>query len=427
MMDDTTTVAEHASRGVRLQVWLRGALLVFLILTVLLLPPVDHVAAYAGILIIYGVFVAGFARWAWRGGATVARWGWLGLLADLLVVVVLALISDTQAEVSWTSYVLVVGCFLLPVLAATQLRPGVCIAVVVPTVAVFLLDGVLTRTANDEPWASIALHALILASVGAAAIGLTRIQQSRVDAIGDLLDDRTDLLDELVQLEQRERADLAERLHDGALQYVLAARLDLDDLRDAAAPEVVDRLEQALSESTRMLRSTMAELHPAVLDHAGLARAVQDLATATARPGLEIDVETNGWPDAERTSIDATLFGAARELLGNVVKHANAHHVRLTLELVDDHARLVITDDGTGIAPTAPGPAQGHIGLHSQRLRIRAAGGSLAIATTATGTTATVVMPLSQPSPTRADATPRPTATRPRAKGRRDRSTGLPR
>jgi two-component system, NarL family, sensor kinase len=395
MMDLQQAVLEHAGRGVRLQLLLRGALVVFLVLTVALLPPVHHTPAFAVIVAAYGLAAAAFGRWAWRGSAAVARWGWLGLFVDLAVLAVLALVSDAEAAHSWTPYVLVVGCFLLPVLAATQLRPGVCVAVGLPTVAVFLVDAIVTRSADDEPWASIFLQAFLLATVVVAAVGLSGIQRARVGAIGGLLEDRTRLLEELVQLEERERAGLAERLHDGALQYVLAARLDVDDLPDAGGPDTVERIDHALAEATRMLRSTVAELHPAVLDQAGLARAVQDLATATARPGLAIDVDVAGWPDAARTPADGLLIGAARELLGNVVKHAGARRAAVTLGLVDGRARLVVRDDGRGLVDSAPGPAAGHIGLHSQRLRVEAAGGSLTVEATGTGTTATVVVPVS--------------------------------
>jgi two-component system NarL family sensor kinase len=199
-----------------------------------------------------------------------------------------------------------------------------------------------------------------------------------------------------VHLEDRERRGLSERLHDGALQYVLAARLDLDDLRQGAGDEAVDRIEQALTESSRMLRSTVSELHPAVLERAGLARALRALAAATARRDLTVDVDVDGWPEGARTQIDALLFGAAREFLSNVVRHADANHVRVSLQSDGDHARLVVADDGRGMPEPAASQrlGEGHIGLHSQTLRIEAAGGTLAVVGGSSGTLATVVVPM---------------------------------
>jgi two-component system NarL family sensor kinase len=396
MMELSGAVLEHANRGVRLQLLLRTALVVFLALTIVLIPPVQASGTLVIIVAVYAACAAVFMRWAWGGGPSVARWGWLGLFADLAVLTVLTLVSGVAAHESWTSDVLVTGFFLLPVLAATQLRPGICAAVVVPTTAVYAIASVATQAANEEPWQSIVLRTFMLASLGAAAVGLSRIQRSRVFTIGGLLEDRTGLLDDLVHLEERESRELSERLHDGALQYVLAARLDLDDVRGSGNEEAVDRIERALAESTRMLRSTVSELNPAVLEHAGLARAVQDLAVAQARGDLTVTVDADDWPDGVRTPVDALLFSAARELLANVVRHAGARHATITIGLSGDSARLVVTDDGKGITESARKASldAGHIGLHSQRLRIEAAGGTLTVSGRSPGTVAIVVVPV---------------------------------
>ncbi len=399
MLELSSTVLEHANRGVRLQLLLRGALVAFLALTTAVVPPDDARAVYYVIIVVYGLGAAAFGRWAWSGGPAVARWAWLGLFADLVVVATLTLLAGNEASHNWASDVLVVGFFLLPVLAATQLRPGICAAVVIPTVLVFLLASWATQAANDEPGGSIAMRTVLLASVGIAAIGLSRIQRSRVRAIGQLLADRTRLLDDLVHVEQRERQVLSERLHDGALQYVLAARHDLEDVRDGDHAGAVARIEHALGESSRMLRSTVSELHPAVLDRVGLAQAVRDLAASSRRRDLAIDVDTHAWPDGTHTPIDDLLFSAARELLSNVVRHAAATRATITLDLDTASATLTVTDDGTGIdeGARARSLSGGHIGLHSQALRIEAAGGALRVEPGAGGTVATVVVPLLEP------------------------------
>jgi two-component system, NarL family, sensor kinase len=396
MLELSSAVLEHANRGVRLQLLLRGALVAFLALTLALVPPTEARAAYWVIVVAYGVGAAAFGRCAWSGGPAVARWAWLALFGDLAVLATVTLLAGIEADDNWASDVLVVGFFLLPVLAATQLRPGICAAVVVPTVVVYLVASWATQAANDEPDSSIAMRTLMLASVGAAAIGLSRIQRSRVRAIGQLLTDRTRLLDDLVHVEQRERQVLSERLHDGALQYVLAARHDLEDVRDGDHPGAVARVEHALAESSRMLRSAVSELHPAVLERVGLAQAVRDLVAGTRRRDLAIDVDVDGWPDGAHPSVDDVLFSAARELLSNVVRHAGASRATITLTLHTATATLVVADDGIGIAERDRDRslAGGHIGLYSQALRVEAAGGSLRIEPGPIGTVATVIVPV---------------------------------
>lgn len=405
-------VLEHAGRGVRLQLLLRVVLVVFVAVTVGVVPPVQGATACYAIVAAYAVWSVGFAAWARPGGPRVAGRAWLGLFVDLLVLASLTLIAGVSADESWTATVLVNGFFLIPVLAATQLRPDVCLAVVVPTVLVYLASSIATQTANDEPWASIALRTVVLAGVGAACVGLTRIQQSRVRTIGSLLRDRTGLLDDLVHLEERERRDLSEQLHDGALQYVLAARQDLDDLRGGTSPEAGARVEHALGETSRLLRATVTELHPAVLEHAGLAQALRGLAEAQARADRVVDIELGDWPEGVRTPADGLLYGAARELLANAVKHAAATAVQLRLGLYGGWARLVVADNGSGIADGALAESleRGHIGLHSQTLRVQAAGGELTIAPARPhGTVVTVELPV-QPSP-RAEGTSSRAAT----------------
>jgi two-component system, NarL family, sensor kinase len=197
--------------------------------------------------------------------------------------------------------------------------------------------------------------------------------------------------------EDRERRALAEHLHDGALQYLLGARQDLEDARERADLEAFDRLELALTETSRLLRSTVRELHPSVLEHAGLAAALRQLAHATTAGGrLDVALHVDGWGDELRTPVDGLLYAAARELLSNVARHADARSATVSLSHEDGRARLVVSDDGRGIGAgdVERSVGQGHIGLASQRARIEAAGGLLALTSAPpSGTVALVELP----------------------------------
>ncbi|MET0788237.1 MAG: ATP-binding protein [Cellulomonas sp.] len=362
---------EHAWRGMRVQVLLRWVLAVFVLLVVVVVPPAEHAAPCLAIAVVYLVWSVALS-WAPRH---LVRLVWLALLVDVAALTAVSLVASISDQQSWTADVLVTGFFLLPVLAATQLRPGLCLAVVVPTVLAFLWTAAAARAANTEPWSSVLLRTLALVGVGLGAVLLSRVQRSRVQDIGELALDRSALLAETRVVEERERRALADTLHDGALQYVLAARQDLADVRDD--PEAVDRVEHALRETARLLRSTMTELHPAVLEHSGLPSALREL--ARSRSGLAVAVEVTGWPDDLRTPGDELLFATARELLTNVVKHARATRADVVLSLADGVARLVVADDGTGFTAddAAQRLAEGHVGLASRRIRLESAGGTL--------------------------------------------------
>jgi two-component system NarL family sensor kinase len=374
-------VLRHAYDGVRLQLVLRGLLVLFVVLTVALLPPERHKKWAYLIASIYGLWAIGVTIWSERGRPGSVQFAWLALFVDVLAlggVTVMAGVGDTQ---SWTADVLINGFFVIPLLATTQLHPRVCAAVVVPTVAVYFAVSVVTQSSNAEPWASILLRTLALAGLGAGCVALTRIQQSRMATIGRLLGDRTSLLTEVVTVEDRERRQLAEHLHDGALQYVLAARQDIEDV--ASDPRALDRLDEALTESSRLLRSTVSELHPAVLERLGLAHALRDLARTTeARGGFSVTLQLEGWEEGVRTPADTLLYSTARELLTNVVKHARASNVQINLVRSGELAHLEIVDDGCGIPDGAVEKSldDGHIGLASHRVRLEAAGGGLSMA-----------------------------------------------
>jgi two-component system NarL family sensor kinase len=390
-------MVEQARRGLRLQALLRGFLAAFVLLSVALVPPARNATACYVVAGAYGVWVASISGWSWRGGARALRTVWLALLVDLAVLGTLTVLAGASARESWTADVLLNGFVLVPVLAATQLAPRIGAAILAPTVLVYLVVSIVTRDANAEPWSSVVLRTAVLLGLSLGCVALSWIQRARVVTIGHLLDDRTDLVGQLMSTEDRERRMLAERLHDGALQYLLGARHDLEDAREQADPESFARLELALTESSRLLRSTVAELHPAVLEHAGLAHALRQLADSTAAAGrLDVTVEVDGWSDDLRSSADGLLYAAARELVGNVVKHAHATSATITLSHERGRAGLVVADDGRGIDAEAAGHSlgEGHIGLASYRARVEAAGGTLSLtAAPGAGTIARVDVP----------------------------------
>ncbi|MCW2526595.1 MAG: putative two-component histidine kinase [Pseudonocardiales bacterium] len=394
---------EHAYRGVRVQLLLRAVLVVFAALVIGFVPPVHDRTTCVVIVVIYAGWSIGVGLMTARGGEAPVRYIWLALFVDVLAFAALTLVAGSSAEQSWTAHLIINGFFLIPVIAATQLRPWVCGMVAVPTLAVYLGSSIATKQANTEPWSSILLRTSILAGLCIGGVLLSRVQLSRVLTIARLVAQRSNLLAEIISVEERERRELAENLHDGALQYVLAARQDLEDARDTADPESFDRVELALKESAQLLRSTMTELHPAVLQQSGLAHAVRELArTARARGGFIVEIDSDGWPEELRTTADTLLLATVRELLTNVVKHAGAGTVRIALDLSDGIARLEIADDGRGIADgeLARQLGEGHVGLTARRVRVEAAGGRFELgANRPTGTVVRVEVPAQELKP----------------------------
>ena len=393
-------LVDHVIRGIRIQVLLRLFLALFVLLTVCLDPP-DHATVFSVVTaVLYAAWCIAGAVVVRRHEAWMVRYSWIALPIDLLLLTILAVVAGMSNEVSWTTDALLTGFALVPMIAAISLQPRLCAIVVIATVVVYAVSNILARQSNGEPWSIIVLRVLIVSALAIGAILLSQLQRSRVTTIGSLAAERARLLDATMEIEERERRDLADNLHDGALQYLLAARQELATLRDSADPVTLNRVDGALRDSAQLLRSTLSELHPVVLEQAGLAVALTDLASSYgSRAGAPaISVDTAAWPSELRTSADSLLFAAARELLTNVLKHAEADTAEVTAEFDDGVARLVVVDDGVGL-PEDVGveelkrrrQAAGHIGLASRRVRIEGVGGTFSLATRPSGGTVAVV------------------------------------
>jgi two-component system NarL family sensor kinase len=385
---------------VTLQFALRILLVVFIGLTLALEPPDANLWWCVLILAGYAAVVLGWRRWASRLPPKVrldSRRGvaLLVLTADLTALAVMSVLTAIASPDSWTSYVLLTGLAVVPLIAAAQLDPVVSGAIAVPTLATFVAVSWISQEANAEPWDSIGLSSMVLAGLACGSVALSLLQRQKVDTITELARQRTHLLEEMVGLEKRERQSLSERLHDGALQYVIVARQDVDEIRDGSH-EATERVDSALAECSRLLRDVVRELHPEVLSRSGLKAALATLADSLrARSGLTVEFDCDSWPDDLRTDADYVMYGAAREIATNVVKHAHARQVRVDLSHADGQAVLRIADDGVGIPAgrLAESVQDGHIGMASIRAKVLACGGDFEVRTGSSGTQIDIVVP----------------------------------
>ncbi|MGZ6778383.1 MAG: sensor histidine kinase [Mycobacterium sp.] len=391
----------HLFLGTLLQFALRVVIVCFLTITLLWEPPNKHTWACVALLGAYAAIVGCWSAWALRPDSQTAstartRIALSVLVADVAVLSIISVLTGITSPEVWTSDVISSGLFLIPLIAAAQLDPTISGAMAIPTVSAFFITCAVTKTANEEPWPSILLNTTVLAALAGGAVAVSLIQRARVEVIEDLAHQRTQLLQDMLGLEKRERQAISERLHDGALQYVLVARQDMEDVREGSR-EAVDRVDTALVECSGLLRDVVRELHPEVLARSGLKAAIETLATGISlRSRLDVEVDASTWPDDLRTDADHVLYGAAREALTNAVKHARAHHLWVDLEYRDGQATLRIADDGIGISEEklARSVEGGHIGMASTRTKVLAAKGSFDVRRTTPGTEVTIRVPL---------------------------------
>jgi signal transduction histidine kinase len=182
---------------------------------------------------------------------------------------------------------------------------------------------------------------------------------------------------------EAERQRWARDLHDETLQALAALRVHLSSaarLDDPEAMRAAMREASAhLSDDIEALRSLISELRPPALDQLGLAPAVTSLAQRTAAAnGLEVRT-TIELPDDHRLlpDLETTVYRIVQEALTNVVKHAQAAVVDVSVRCDDGHIDVEITDDGVGIAPHQDENAG--FGIPGMRERVELAGGDLLI------------------------------------------------
>jgi two-component system NarL family sensor kinase len=400
MVNSSQRLNRYVFLGIRLQFLLRLLLITFIATTLAFEPPKGKIWICVLILGTYLAIIGCWATWTLVPNLSRAAMNRLAtfavLAADVAVVAILTVLTGITSPGSWTSDVLMQGLFLIPVIAAAQLSPEISAAMAAPTLLAFIASSWISKSVNQEPWLPIFLGAAVLCGLAGGSIALSFIQRSRVAMIEDLLGQRTQLLDELLGLEKQERSALSERLHDGALQCVLAARYDLREVRSGSVA-AVDRVEGALTETAHLLRNVVRELHPEVLVRSGLKSAVEQLAdSAGDRSKLTVHLDVDGWPDGVRTDLDHILYSCARETITNVVKHAEATNLHVELSLGTELARLRIADDGVGISDVdfSERVEAGHIGLAAIRTKVLAADGEFDIRSDSDGTEVTIAIPL---------------------------------
>ncbi len=286
--------------------------------------------------------------------------------------------------------------FLFPVVAvAFRGRPLVTAAVAASATVVYVLQAAPHPSRSSSGALSFVLvQAAYLAWLGFALALLSLLLARRDAAVRLLSAQRQRLVAEALTAEERERRQLAQDLHDGAIQNLLAARHDLD-LPAREFPDGPEaRAHATITATVGELRGAVADLHPYLLEQAGLAAAIgQNARAAAGRGGFALQLHL---AEGEPSPNDRAVLRCTSELLANVARHARAANVSVVLEHGPEFDRVCVRDDGVGFDPAAVTASvrAGHIGLLSVRERAEALGGAFTLASApGAGTTATVTIP----------------------------------
>ena len=175
--------------------------------------------------------------------------------------------------------------------------------------------------------------------------------------------------------------------------FLITVRKLLQKEDHPASAEIEELAEQAQL-CIRDIRRLINDLRPVALDELGLVPALRVL-LARFEEENKLGVEfVSGNEERFPAPIETALFRIVQEALNNVLKHAQASHVRVTLERHQDQVRLCIADDGQGFDTLLP-RSSGHVGLWSMQERVEQLGGQFEIQSFPhQGTTVTTRVPL---------------------------------
>lgn len=209
----------------------------------------------------------------------------------------------------------------------------------------------------------------------------------------------------LADAEARERKRLAQALHDQLQQLLSAAKLKAAMTRRGTTEEVtrtrIQQLEQLIEGAIAESRTLTLELAPPVLYDAGLNAAIEALTRdIERRRGLKFELQCDPAAEPEEEQVRVLVFEAVREMIQNVVMHAEARNVRITSQIPSNGLVLLsIEDDGKGFdiaslqAPRARNDCA-RFGLLEIRERLSHIGGQLQISSSpGRGTLVTLQLP----------------------------------
>jgi signal transduction histidine kinase len=192
---------------------------------------------------------------------------------------------------------------------------------------------------------------------------------------------------QLMQVQERERRQLAHDLHDEIGQAVTAIKMNLQTMQRVADMSIVqDTMNDSLGILDKILqrvRDLALDLRPSLLDDLGLVPAVRWYVERQAqRADLLAEVEAENVPQDLEPDLSVACFRIVQESITNILRHAKATKIHVALRQMDQHLDLRIKDDGIGMSSreksTTPA-GRSSLGLLGMQERAQALGGRITV------------------------------------------------
>ena len=215
-----------------------------------------------------------------------------------------------------------------------------------------------------------------------------------------------DLVTELIFTEQKVRQQVSQILHDELQQLLFAAQVQVQFVKqaltsdhEATARGDVIQIKTMLDEALRITRRLTLDFSPSFAQNQDVADLLEELAAHMSEwHSLKVGLHINVAAEVLGHELPQFIFQVVRELLFNVVKHADVRQAQVEVRTEVDRLLLMVTDEGAGFAAAANWhslPVEGSYGLRSIYNRIILLGGHMEInSRPEVGTTVTITLPL---------------------------------
>lgn len=205
----------------------------------------------------------------------------------------------------------------------------------------------------------------------------------------------------MLSIQEQERVRIAREVHDELGQALTAMKIDIQQLanREPLLAEPLGSISRAVDNTVDLVRRIATDLRPAILDDLGVTAALeQQLRRLRESTGMQTTLTVAVEPELDMLT-GVTLYRIAQEGLANVIRHAEATEVEVSLAVEDDTAVLEIGDNGKGMSREQIASSQS-LGLLGMRERAELLGGSVTIESRpGEGTRVRATLPLGKDDP----------------------------
>lgn len=194
---------------------------------------------------------------------------------------------------------------------------------------------------------------------------------------------REQLLKHMTEIRENERALISREIHDQLGQSLTALKLDLNWLQAKMnkTPEIIEKLsgmEDIVTSTIKDVQRISSELRPGILDDLGLAAAIEWYAEEfEKRSNLIIKLDLDE-VQVSNEQANLALFRVMQESLTNIIRHAKAKSVQISLHEMNEHIVLDIEDDGIGMSVEKLNSIHS-LGLLGMQDRVKQVGGTIDI------------------------------------------------